>query len=51
VEAIPHNPSDGVYAATDDYVHGIEVRGAERLLLIAGTMGLRLVEIEVIAAG
>jgi hypothetical protein len=32
-------------------VHAIEVRGAERLLFIAGTMGLRLFEIEVIAAG
>jgi 2-iminobutanoate/2-iminopropanoate deaminase len=41
VEAIPHNPRDGVYATTDDYVHAIEVRGAERLLFIAGTMGLR----------
>jgi len=41
VEAITHNPRDGVYAPTDDYVHAIEVRGAERLLFIAGTMGLR----------
>ncbi|HWM19302.1 MAG TPA: RidA family protein [Ilumatobacteraceae bacterium] len=41
MEAITHNPRDGVYAPTDDYVHAIEVRGAERLLFIAGTMGLR----------
>jgi enamine deaminase RidA (YjgF/YER057c/UK114 family) len=30
-----------VYATTDDYAHAIEVRGAERLLFVAGTMGLR----------
>jgi 2-iminobutanoate/2-iminopropanoate deaminase len=40
VEIIDRNPSDGVYAATDDYVHAVEVRGAERLLFVAGTMGL-----------
>ncbi|MFI6906626.1 RidA family protein [Nonomuraea sp. NPDC050394] len=34
------NPADGVYPATGDYVHAIEVRGAERLLFVAGTMGL-----------
>ena len=41
MEAITHNPRDGVYATTDDYVHTMEVRGVERLLFIAGTMGLR----------
>jgi 2-iminobutanoate/2-iminopropanoate deaminase len=40
VEAIPHNPTEGIYATTDDYVHALEVRGAERLLFVAGTMGL-----------
>jgi 2-iminobutanoate/2-iminopropanoate deaminase len=40
VEIIDRNPSQGVYAATDDYVHAVEVRGAERLLFVAGTMGL-----------
>ncbi len=40
VELEPRNPTDGVYAATDDYVHAMEVRGAERLLFISGTMGL-----------
>jgi len=40
VESISRNPSDGVYPASDDYVHAIEVRGAERLLFVAGTMGL-----------
>ncbi|MFE0155676.1 RidA family protein [Nonomuraea sp. NPDC059007] len=34
------NPERGVYSATGDYVHAVEVRGAERLLFVAGTMGL-----------
>jgi enamine deaminase RidA (YjgF/YER057c/UK114 family) len=41
VKTIVRNPTAGVYPATSDYVHAIEVRGAERLLFIAGTMGLR----------
>jgi enamine deaminase RidA (YjgF/YER057c/UK114 family) len=40
VESITRNPRDGVYPASDDYVHAVEVRGAERLLFVAGTMGL-----------
>jgi 2-iminobutanoate/2-iminopropanoate deaminase len=40
LETIAHSPSDGVYAATDDYVHALEVRNAQRLLFVAGTMGL-----------
>jgi hypothetical protein len=36
----PHRPTDGVYPATSDYAHAMEVRGAERLLFVAGTMGL-----------
>ena len=40
MELVPHNPTEGVYAATDDYVHAMEVRGATRLLFVAGTMGL-----------
>ncbi|HEY1174572.1 MAG TPA: RidA family protein [Phytomonospora sp.] len=35
-----HSPTDGVYPATDDYVHALEVREAQRLLFVAGTMGL-----------
>ena len=34
------NPKDGIYPAPDDYVHALEVAGAERLLFISGTMGL-----------
>ena len=40
MELLPRNPVDGVYPATADYVHAMEVRGAERLLFLAGTMGL-----------
>jgi enamine deaminase RidA (YjgF/YER057c/UK114 family) len=40
MEQIVHNPTKGVYAATDDYVHAMEVVGAKRLLFVAGTMGL-----------
>ncbi|WP_086827940.1 RidA family protein [Allokutzneria sp. NRRL B-24872] len=40
METIAHSPTDGVYAATNDYVHALEVRGAQRLLFVAGTMGL-----------
>jgi 2-iminobutanoate/2-iminopropanoate deaminase len=34
------NPAEGVYPATADYAHAIEVRGAGRLVFVAGTMGL-----------
>jgi enamine deaminase RidA (YjgF/YER057c/UK114 family) len=37
---LTHSPTEGVYPATGDYVHAVEVRGAERLLFVAGTMGL-----------
>jgi 2-iminobutanoate/2-iminopropanoate deaminase len=40
VELIPHNPGEGVYATGGDWVHGMEVRGADRLFFISGTMGL-----------
>ena len=40
VELRQHNPTEGIYQATDDYVHAMEVRGAERLLFVSGTMGL-----------
>jgi enamine deaminase RidA (YjgF/YER057c/UK114 family) len=40
MQLVPHSPTEGVYPAADDYVHAMEVRGAERLLFVAGTMGL-----------
>ena len=41
MELIPHNPTEGVYPTGGDWVHAMEVRGAERLLFLSGTMGLR----------
>ena len=40
METETHNPTEGIYAATDDYVHAIEVRDPSRFLFVAGTMGL-----------
>ena len=40
METVTHNPTAGVYPATPDYVHAIEVRQPERFLFVAGTMGL-----------
>lgn len=34
------NPDKGIYPATSDYVHALEVTGAGRLLFVSGTMGL-----------
>ena len=41
LETITHNPTTNVYATGGDWVHAIELRGANRLLFISGTMGLR----------
>ena len=40
MEIIPRNPTEGVYPPAGAYVHAVEVRDAERLLFVAGTMGL-----------
>lgn len=40
MEIVPHSPAEGVYPTTGDYVHAMEVRNAERLLFVSGTMGL-----------
>ncbi|MEU4540881.1 hypothetical protein AB0G15_39220 [Streptosporangium sp. NPDC023825] len=40
METVTHDPTEGVHAATGDCVHAIEVRDAERLPSVAGTMGL-----------
>lgn len=34
------NPTDGIYRATEDYVHALEVQGAGRQLFVSGTTGL-----------
>ena len=40
MKMIPRNPTQGIYPATPDYVHAMEVTGAARLLFVSGTMGL-----------
>lgn len=34
------DPDQGIYTTTPDYVHGIELVGLQRLVLVSGTMGL-----------
>jgi 2-iminobutanoate/2-iminopropanoate deaminase len=40
MQLLAHDPIDGVYPSTADYVHAMEVRDPQRLLFVAGTMGL-----------
>jgi enamine deaminase RidA (YjgF/YER057c/UK114 family) len=40
MDMLPRNPTEGVYAATEDYVHAMEVVAANRFLFVSGTMGL-----------
>lgn len=35
------NPNSGIYRATDDYIHAMEVELPSRFLFVSGTMGLR----------
>ncbi|KZM49028.1 RidA family protein [Labrenzia sp. OB1] len=35
------NPVSGIYPATGDYVHAVELTGAQRILYLSGTMGLK----------
>lgn len=40
MQTVAHNPTDGIYPATPDYIHALEVRQPDRILYVAGTMGL-----------
>lgn len=40
MERIIRNPVQGIYAATPDYVHAIEIKNPERIVYLSGTMGL-----------
>ncbi|NEI04045.1 RidA family protein [Rhizobium leguminosarum] len=40
MEMIARNPANGIYAASPDYIHALEVRQPSRLLFVSGTMGL-----------
>jgi enamine deaminase RidA (YjgF/YER057c/UK114 family) len=35
-----HNPTTGIYPASQDYVHALEVQAPDRILFVSGTMGL-----------
>jgi 2-iminobutanoate/2-iminopropanoate deaminase len=37
-----HDPAEGLYPTTPDYVHALEVSESRRLLFVAGTMGLEI---------
>lgn len=40
MEMIERNPATGIYPASPDYIHALEVRHPTRLLFVSGTMGL-----------
>jgi 2-iminobutanoate/2-iminopropanoate deaminase len=40
MKMIVRNPTQGIYPATGDYVHAMEVQEPKRFLYVAGTMGL-----------
>lgn len=40
MQTVAQNPTDGIYPATPDYIHALEVRQPNRILYVAGTMGL-----------
>ena len=40
MQMIVRNPTQGIYPATSDYVHAMEVQRPARFLYVAGTMGL-----------
>jgi enamine deaminase RidA (YjgF/YER057c/UK114 family) len=40
MQMIAHNPRRGIYPATSDYAHAMEVVAPQRLLFVSGTMGL-----------
>lgn len=40
MEMIERNPASGIYPASPDYIHALEVRHPTRLLFVSGTMGL-----------
>lgn len=35
------NPVEGIYPASEDYVHALEISNITRQLLVSGTMGLK----------
>jgi 2-iminobutanoate/2-iminopropanoate deaminase len=40
MDTVIHDPTKGIYPATPDYVHALEVQMPNRLVYVSGTMGL-----------
>ncbi len=40
MKMLTHSPTVGIYPATSDYIHALEVRKLDRILFVSGTMGL-----------
>jgi 2-iminobutanoate/2-iminopropanoate deaminase len=40
MKTIIHNPDHGIYPATPDYIHALEIQNFSRIVYISGTMGL-----------
>jgi 2-iminobutanoate/2-iminopropanoate deaminase len=40
MRTVERNPKAGIYPATPDYLHALEVQGPKRFLYVSGTMGL-----------
>ena len=40
MKLVTHNPVVGIYPATADYIHALEVQAPNRILFVSGTMGL-----------
>jgi hypothetical protein len=40
MQSTQRNPRSGIYPATEDYVHAMEISGATRFLFVSGTMAL-----------
>jgi len=40
MKTVVHNPIVGIYPATSDYIHALELQNVNRTLYVSGTMGL-----------
>lgn len=40
MKLIAHDPTDGIFPTTEDYIHAMEVRQPDRFLFVSGTIGL-----------
>ena len=40
MQITPINPTGNVYSTTEDYIHAVQLSGAQTLLFVSGTMGL-----------